>query len=194
MRRHCKTGQSSSRGFTIIEVVTTVSVLSVLLALGAPAFSDMISGNRMLSEAYSLRGTLDGARSEALTRGSFVTVCRSSNGTSCSGNWSSGFIAFVDVNGDSVVDGGDEIIAAHEPEFNGLVVLFSNAQNRVRFDSRGNALGFDGTFTFCDDRGDSAALGVTIASVGTVAAAVDTDAPADNIRDDLSGSNLSCSA
>jgi len=68
------------RGFSLIELMVVMGVLAILLTVGAPAFMDLIRDNRLLSEVYGLRATLNNARTEALTQRSFVTVCESDDG------------------------------------------------------------------------------------------------------------------
>ncbi len=104
-----RTGQ----GFTLIELMVTVSVAAILLAVGVPNFSDMVKNNRMATTANELVGALNLARSEAIKRGVRVTVCKSAGGATCttSGNWEQGWIVFTDLNGDGAfADDGDSTL------------------------------------------------------------------------------------
>lgn len=87
------------RGFTLIELLVAMAVAAIVLAVGVPSFRTAIVSNRLTSATNDLVGTLAQARSEAIRRGTRVTVCISSNGTSCAttGNWEQGWISFVDV-------------------------------------------------------------------------------------------------
>ena len=159
-----------AKGFSLVEMMIALVVLAVLIAITAPGFSDLIKNNRMLSQVYAMRAALNGARSEALAQRSFVTLCRSSDGASCSGEWNEGYIAFVDNDGDGVVDdpndpGGDQLIIAKVLDSDTLAITYSNAANRVRFDSQGYARGFDGSFTLCDDRDGGREVVVSAAGV-----------------------------
>src|SRR5437870_3761801 len=81
------------RGFTIVELMVTLAVLSILLAIAIPAFNDAILGNRLTSYANDLVGGSLQARSEAVKRNTTATLCVSSNGASCgTGGWEQGWI------------------------------------------------------------------------------------------------------
>jgi type IV fimbrial biogenesis protein FimT len=84
------------KGFTLLELLTTVTVAGILLSVGVPSFFDTIRSNRAATNANEIVGALMIARSEAIRRGARVSLCRSANGTTCSGTWADGWIAFVD--------------------------------------------------------------------------------------------------
>jgi type IV fimbrial biogenesis protein FimT len=57
------------------------------------------------------------ARSEAIKRTNRVTICASSNGTSCTGAgalWKNGWLVFVDENGNGTVDAGDVVLRVQD--------------------------------------------------------------------------------
>jgi type IV fimbrial biogenesis protein FimT len=72
-----------------------------------------------------------------------VTVCVSSNGTSCAGvnTWQSGWIVFSDVNGNAVVDPGDVILRIQKPFTSTDTFVASNAVSAVTFNRDGYANG-----------------------------------------------------
>ena len=183
-----------NKGFTIIEMLIAMVVIGVLLSIAAPAFTNIIKNNRMLSEVYALRATLNNARSEALSRRTTVTVCRSSNGTSCtagSGTWNQGYITFADDDDDGALD-PNEVFYVRLEDADTLDMTYISAANDVRFTSRGFARNSFGTIEVCDDRGPTQARGVIIAAVGTVSAAIDTDSTPDGIANDHTGANFDC--
>lgn len=65
---------SRHSGFTLIELMVTLSVLGVLLALAAPSFTRLIATNRLASETNEFIATLHLARSEAVRRAQPVTL------------------------------------------------------------------------------------------------------------------------
>ena len=85
-------------GFTLIELMVTLAILAIVLAIAMPNFGSLQAGTRLTAQVNDLVSMLSYARVEALKRGSRVTVCKSSNGTSCatSGGWQQGWIVFID--------------------------------------------------------------------------------------------------
>jgi type IV fimbrial biogenesis protein FimT len=102
--------RSRSRGFNLLELMITVTVATMFLMIVPPSFSAIIKGVRLKSQIYDFNGALDFARSEAVKRGTWVTVCASADQAACgpSGTqWESGWIVFVDKNNNQTVDTGE---------------------------------------------------------------------------------------
>jgi prepilin-type N-terminal cleavage/methylation domain-containing protein len=78
------------RGFTIVELMITVAIVAILLALAAPEFDRFTAGASLDMTADSFQATLGYARSEALKRGTNVSVRPQT------GNWGAGWTAYVD--------------------------------------------------------------------------------------------------
>jgi type IV fimbrial biogenesis protein FimT len=77
------------RGFTLIELMVTLTVLGVMLGIGIPAFKDFTDGQRVKSASFELMSSLLIARSEAIKRNATVTVTPVSS-TAWAGGWSVG--------------------------------------------------------------------------------------------------------
>ena len=63
-----------SLGFTLVELMVTVSIAAVLAALAVPSFQQLIASQRMRSASMDMVSDLVLARSEALKRGATVQV------------------------------------------------------------------------------------------------------------------------
>ena len=55
----------AQRGFTLVELLVTLSVLAILSALALPSMQNAMSNQRLVSGAYQLKNILDEARGEA---------------------------------------------------------------------------------------------------------------------------------
>jgi type IV fimbrial biogenesis protein FimT len=157
-------------GFTLVELLVVLTIVSALLTLAVPAVSDLIKNNRLLSESYALRAALSQARSEALSQRSVVIMCSSADGSGCGGTWDDGFIAFVDANRNGAYDAaGDQMIAERSIDATDDFQIRSvPAGLAIRFDSQGFAIGNSGDLVLCDDRGAERAKGISVAPTGMV--------------------------
>ncbi len=102
-------------GFTLVEVMITMALVSIVLSLGVPQLHGLIQESRVVSGVNDWVRDANVARSEAVKRGGRVTLCTSSDGTTCgtTGDWASGWIAFVDTNGDGGLDAGERVLRVH---------------------------------------------------------------------------------
>tara|TARA_B110000879_G_scaffold79421_1_gene110446 strand:+ start:93 stop:626 length:534 start_codon:yes stop_codon:yes gene_type:complete len=170
-------------GFTLIEMLVSILILSILLLLASPSFSVLISNNIMISEVYTMRATISHARSEALARREPVVICPTTDGLACtdSNNWSAGYMTFVDTDDNNIADSSDpdEEVIQWESRQSTVAIVFDNANKRVRFGGQGFAQDHGGTFTFCDKRGSTDARALILNPAGSLRAAIDADLSCD---------------
>ena len=86
-------------GFTLVELLITVSIAAILMGIAAPSFSSFVSAQRVRTASFDLTSTLIHARSEALKRNANVTL------SSATGGWQNGW----------TLNTGSTAISQHEP-------------------------------------------------------------------------------
>ena len=157
-------------GFTIIELMLTLLVASVLVTLAAPGMKTFVQNGRITSATNDMVSSFSVARAEAIRQSAFTCVCSSIDANtpnpSCamSNNWETGWIAFLDFNGNCVLEGGapaDVLLKVWDGTEHGAALTIRNvnvATNTVRFNARGETQQLNGRtqwglFRICDDRG-----------------------------------------
>ena len=157
-------------GFTLIEMMVTIAIMGILLAIGIPSFQQLIVNNRIVTNTNDMIADLAMARSEALKRGGniVVTVCATTDGSSCSGanDWSGGRLVFVDAGTVGSVDSGD-VVLRKSGAISGMTVTASGFSTTgfLAYRSSGAVTSTQvGTFTVCH----SGYLGrvVTVSPIG----------------------------
>lgn len=144
-------GSDQTAGFSLIELMMTIAILAILLTLAAPSFQRLIATNRMAGSANELLGSMQLGRNEALKRRIPVSLCPSTDGVACGGNWADGWIVTVD---DSVVGTGtvsvDQVLRVWEGlrgdlEFDdpGSLPAFVRFLPDGRVDAAGGAFPYD---------------------------------------------------
>lgn len=133
-----------SRGFTLIELMVTISIVAILLGLVTPSFTSLLNTNRLATQANDILGALTVARSEAIRLDRRVVLCRSDDGANCStasDRWP-GWLLFVD-NDNNDTPSATEILRVGTIASDTVSVQGSSAisgqQNRIRTGSDGFA-------------------------------------------------------
>ena len=181
------------RGFSLIELMVTIAVAAILLGIAAPSFQDLVIRNRLATNANQLVTALNLARSEAIKRGTTVSVCKSANGSSCGGsgvNWESGWIVFVNNDDDSpaVVDPGEPILRV----FPGIAAGYTlrpntNFTNFLTYRADGTSNQW-GRFVLCHNNTLNGSRAIFINSMGRPRLAGDSNS--NGIPEDESGTDI----
>lgn len=144
------------RGFTLIELMTTLAVAGMLASLAVPAMSGFSSNARQTSTINDLVSSMHVARSAAISTNNRVTVCASSSGNNCEvTGWNSGWIVFHDVDSDQSVDAGETVLGVHSGEAK-LNLASAGFPQAMTYRPNGRVVNAAaGDFIVCDDRGAS---------------------------------------
>ena len=170
------------KGYTLIELMTTLAVAAVLISVAMPGMHSFRLNSQLTGTANELISAMHLARNTAITTNTRVTLCASSNGDNCeSVAWDEGWIAFVDRDSDQNVD-ADETVLRTGLGDDGLSISSSQFPSFLMFRPNGRVMRDavnqnSGQFNICDDRGASHAKAVILDLSGRPRVA-DSDAPA----------------
>ncbi|MFZ6690064.1 GspH/FimT family pseudopilin [Undibacterium sp. SXout11W] len=96
-------------GVTLIELLVCMSIVTILLTLAIPNMGALIEQQKLMTTAAEFYAAVNLTRSEAIKRGSPVSIA-ANDGV----NWKSGWIVFIDTNTNGHADVGETIIFFHE--------------------------------------------------------------------------------
>jgi len=137
-------------GFTMIELITTMSIVAILLGIGVPSFRYITNADRASSEINGLLGDLQFARAQAIRSGQAVSVCSTTNGATCgaSNSWRTGWLVFSDTGVQGTIDGTDTILKAQKGFTGTDTLVADNAVTVVTFNRDGFSINLPGPITF----------------------------------------------
>jgi type IV fimbrial biogenesis protein FimT len=146
LKRIARTEQTGDlqRGLTLVELLVAITIAAVLVSAAIPSFSWSIASYRISGQINGWVGDLQFARAEAIKRGQTVTLCISSNGTSCATGtsaWQSGWIVFADANGNATVDAGETVSRRQTALTGGNTFAADNNVRAITFNREGFAIG-----------------------------------------------------
>jgi len=152
---------------------------AILLTIAFPAFQNFLRNDRQWTDANSLVMSLNAARSEAIKQDTTVSVCPTTNGTSCSAAapWAQGWIVLSSAAGSTPVLTVPALAT-------GTTVTEANGLTAVTFSSSG-MVAAQAAFTLCDARGASQARYVQVGPTGSIASSANAGVA-------LSGAPLTC--
>jgi prepilin-type N-terminal cleavage/methylation domain-containing protein len=74
LRRRSTMTQPLHRGFTLIEMLVVIAIISILLTAAGPVFDKLTSGQSPAAVASAVAGQLDRARTHAIAKNTYVWV------------------------------------------------------------------------------------------------------------------------
>ena len=125
-------------------------VVGIVMTVAVPSFQNITRDTRAVANANELVTALSLARSEAVRRSGRVSVCRSSDGATCTGTWASGWIVFRDTAAADDTDPpvvGEVLRVWPAPTGNSAVTPNPADTTWIRFLPRGNARNTTGVAT-----------------------------------------------
>jgi type IV fimbrial biogenesis protein FimT len=85
MKHLPNTMKRAALGFTLIELMITISIMVILLTVAVPSFREFVQSQRVKTTSFDLFSAITYARSEALKRNGDVTL------SAATGGWGNGW-------------------------------------------------------------------------------------------------------
>jgi len=159
--------KASTKGFTLVEVLTIMLIVAILASIGLPGLNRMLENNRLSANTNRLVSSLYAARSEAVKRGTEVVICTRNNaGNGCDAGeyWNNGWIVFVDDDSHgetgygvfNASDTDEELITVVDKTDTGMAFA-TGAPTTIRFSANG-MVDADGDGNIGEVVGDSVSL------------------------------------
>ena len=178
---------SKRQGFTLLELLITLVIVVVLVAMGAPAMTGLLDRMRVEDAVSRWQADLTYARQAAATYNTIVTVCPvgadSADGAggagaggaekSCADDWSRGYSIFMDGDGNGAVNEGDEVLHRRPAVDQRDHTRASDGMTLIRFDTEGFTQ-TAGTLVYCpSDVASELSQGLVIRSTGQTRRAIE---------------------
>lgn len=155
-------------GFTVIEALLAMLIAALLLGTAIPAWSAASEAARAAEARTLLQSTLDVAMRHATVTGSEVVVCPG-DGDGCrdTHDWSGGWLAWADLDGDRRVDPSEALLREASALAGDVHLRSTPGRKRLVLHPHGGAAaGTNATFTLCDGRGTAKAVALALANSG----------------------------
>lgn len=154
------------QGYTLIECMVTLVLISIVLGVGVPSFSQMLRKQALDAARMKLVSAIQMTRQEAVYRNRAVTLLQRN------GNWTNGWTIVVDLDGNGAMDGTDVVIRQQAGP-DGDVTLSGNSpvSQYIRYMPDGTARLYSGAFqagtlTLCHAAGDLRGIKLVLSSGG----------------------------
>ena len=128
-------------GVTLIELMITLAVAGIVVALGVPSFMRALARHAIVAQAEELQDAVRLGRNEAMKRSGPVVLCRTEAAnpghcTGSGGSWQT-WVLFTDLARSGAFVAGDAIVRQHV-DASGRMSVTSNVAS-LRFESTGIA-------------------------------------------------------
>jgi len=152
------TQNKKQTGYSLIELIATITILAIAIGIVIPSFSDTIARNQLTNSANNLVVSLGATRQVALARGLTTFICHSStadtNSPTCGGTgsgWDLGVLIYASAPArfntslrNYVGTGGNPDSLVNQEKFAGsdrIDVVATNATAQIGFTSDGLLFG-----------------------------------------------------
>ena len=182
-------GLNRQSGVTILELMISVAIIAIVVAVVVPGGQSILIQNRIISEINETSAIVQFARNHAIDEQIDTVVCPSADFETCGIDWSNPKIVFGDADGDGDRGADEELLATSSIVSN--VHEMTGPAVSIRFQGNG-MVGSPATLLLCHENANNQyARALTISLQGRVKMSQDSND--DGVHEDNQGLALDCS-
>lgn len=138
-------------GFTLLELLIVIAIVGMAITMGAPSYRSVIQNHRADVAIQQVYRAICLAKSEAIKRNQMVTLCPSNDGKSCNQDWSKGYLLFVDLKENGILDSDDIILNFYKALNKNDMLKWKDFQNKsfLQITPMGTTNYQNGSFNYC---------------------------------------------
>jgi len=184
----------SRKGFTLIELMVSISIIAILVTLVAPNFNLFLAQLRVNNEIVQLQRLLATARNTAINTGLPTTLCPLNENKQCHSQWNKELSVFIDINDNQIYEplAGENLIRIKKAIKSTDKLQYGLGRKRVKFAPTGHTSGWgsNGTFKYCPKDHEEISRAIRVATSGRFYLSSDWDHDG---KDELrNGSEIQC--
>ena len=145
------TSLTQQRAYSLLELLTTLSLLALLLGLVSPSLAALLQQNRQTDSINQMHANLNFAREKAISSSSVISLCAGSSTCNDTQIWEGNILIFQDSNRNGQLDQGDTLlrVATMDARHRWIWTNFRQKKH-MAFKSNGTTDSLNGTFTLCE--------------------------------------------
>ena len=143
--------RTNQGGFTLFELLLTLSILFIIFGFAVPSLQSLIHKSRIQTTSSSLYVAYTAARTASITRDEQIYLCGSNNDVGCDKRWNKNILIFADRNRNKTADADEIIISQRINLGNGYVksrIAFGLPYTRFQSDG---SVSYTGSFLVCPE-------------------------------------------
>lgn len=158
----------TQRGFGLLQILAAIAIIGCLTGMAWAGYRNSVLDTYQLEARVRLADTLLQASTQSLASGKHVVICPTRLPSACETgrtDWSGGWIAYIDRNGNRRFDTADSRFA-HVSLNDRIRITSSSGRTRIVYQPNGAPPGSNLTFILCDARGVTHASTLVIGNSG----------------------------